>query len=50
MTVTEIDSSQGGGRNFIICAWLASTTVIYNNPVLVVFIINGTDSAILSPF
>jgi hypothetical protein len=31
VTVTKIDSSQRGGKNFITWAWLASTTIIYNN-------------------
>jgi hypothetical protein len=34
LTVTKIDSSQRGDKNFIIWAWLASTTIIYNDPVV----------------
>jgi hypothetical protein len=35
MTTTKIDSSHESGKNFIITwAWPASTTIIYNNPVV----------------
>jgi hypothetical protein len=33
LTVTKIDSSQRGGKNFTTWAWLTSTTIIYNDPV-----------------
>jgi hypothetical protein len=33
VTATKIDSSHESGKNFIIWAWHASTTIIYNNPV-----------------
>jgi hypothetical protein len=31
--MTKIDNSQLGGKIFITWAWLASTTIIYNDPV-----------------
>jgi hypothetical protein len=34
MTATKIDSSHESGKNLIRWAWPASTTIIYNNPVL----------------
>jgi hypothetical protein len=34
VTATKIDSSYESGKNFIIGAWPASTTIIQNNPVL----------------
>jgi hypothetical protein len=43
LTATKIDSSHESGKNFIRWAWPASTTIIYNNPVLVacdIFILN----------
>jgi hypothetical protein len=35
VTATKIDSSHESGKNFITWAWPASTTIIYNNPVVV---------------
>jgi hypothetical protein len=35
VTATKIDSSHKSGKNFITWAWPASTTIIYNNPVVV---------------
>jgi hypothetical protein len=34
VTATKIDSSHESGKNFITWAWPASTTIIYNKPVL----------------
>jgi hypothetical protein len=34
LTATKIDSSHESGKNFITWAWPASTTIIYNNPVV----------------
>jgi hypothetical protein len=33
VTVAKIDSSQWSGKNFITWAWLASTTIINDDPV-----------------
>jgi hypothetical protein len=35
VTATKIDSSHKSGKNFITWTWPASTTIIYNNPVVV---------------
>jgi hypothetical protein len=34
VTATKIDSSHESGKNVITWAWPASTTIIYNNPVV----------------
>jgi hypothetical protein len=35
MTAQKIDSSHESGKNFITWTWPASTTIIYNKPVLI---------------
>jgi hypothetical protein len=35
VTATKIDSSHESGKNFITWAWPTSTTIIYNNPVVI---------------
>jgi hypothetical protein len=34
VTATKIDSSHESSKNSITWAWLASTTIVYSNPVL----------------
>jgi hypothetical protein len=36
VTATKIDSSHESGKNFVTWAWPTSTTIIYNNPVLII--------------